>query len=103
MEKLRSEEPPKVTYRKTRKHGVYKVVTGPWQRAQDQGIILSMYQCEAVDPRKLSDREAQLAGIDSAEELLRLFRRWYGRLPEKMWRNWFLILKNGEEETAHEN
>lgn len=87
IEKLRSQTPPRCTYRKTRKQGLYRVVRGSWHRPQDTGIIIHIDGNEPVNPRALTDEDAQQAGIDTAQELHRLFRRWYGGLPEKMFRN----------------
>ena len=101
VERLRSDDPPRVSYRKTRKLGCYKVFSGGRFHPKDEGIILEFYNCEEVDPRKLTDEEARLAGIETAEELLKLFKKWYREIPAKMFRNWFRIVK--VEAMGHEH
>jgi len=93
VERLRSPEPPRVSYRKTRKQGRYRVFSGGRFHPKDEGIIIEFYKTEEVDPRELTDEDARLAGIETAKELLGLFQKWYRGIPEKMYRNWFRVVK----------
>lgn len=94
IEKLRSQTPPKVSYRNARKHGIYKVYSGGRFHPKDEGITVEFYKSEEVDPCNLTDHDAQLAGIPTAEKLLKLFRRWYGDVPTKMYRNWLRVVED---------
>jgi hypothetical protein len=101
VEKLRSENPPKCTYRTQKKVGYYKVFSGSWRvgtTQKDEGIIISFYGSEEVETNKLTDKDVQLAGIDSVEYARKLLKKFYGRLPDKMWRNWFFVVKVGNQE-----
>jgi hypothetical protein len=96
IEKLRSQTPPKVSYRKARSHGIYKAYSGGRFHPKDEGITVEFYKSEEVDPRNLTDHDAQLAGILTAKELLKLFKHWYGDVPAKMYRNWLRIVENAQ-------
>jgi hypothetical protein len=96
INKLASDNPPKCTYRTQRKTGVYKVYSGTWRvgtSQKDEGILIKFFASEQINVSKLTDEDALLAGVDSAEQLRKLFKKWYGKLPTVMWRNWFIILQ----------
>ncbi|GBC75254.1 hypothetical protein HRbin06_00570 [archaeon HR06] len=79
----------KVTYRKTPKYGLYYVVNN---RFKGKPVcLIEFYHTEAVDPYKLTDDDAKLAGIDTAEEIIKLFKKWYKEPLPTMWRNWFRL------------
>lgn len=82
-----------VTYRKTPKRGLYYAIGNRFRPPRDPRTVLEFFRVEPVDPLRLTDAEAQLAGIDTAEELRRLLRKWYGDpLPNPIFRNWFRVL-----------
>jgi hypothetical protein len=59
---------------------------------------IRILEAEAVDASRLTDEDARLAGIDSAEALRALFLRWYGtKSPPRLFRNRFIL------ETEKEN
>jgi hypothetical protein len=81
-----------VTYRKSPKVGTYYLIENRFkQKADSSKILIEFYQTDRVDPYKLSDEEAQLAGIVSAEKIRELFEKWYGNPIPTLYRNWFKI------------
>lgn len=93
VEQLRGPHPPAVSYRLTKKHGPYRVQSGGRFHPKDEGVVVVFSRSETVDPIKLTDKDAQLAGIKTREELLRLVKRWYRGIPERMYRNWIQCVK----------
>ena len=88
IEKIKLSE-VQVTYRNKPKTGVYYVVSNRF-RGEKPEIFIEFYKNEVVDVDKLSDKEAQLAGVDTAEDLRRLLRKWYGK-DARIYRNWFRV------------
>jgi len=83
-----------VTYRTHRlKEGcVYEVHRGSRHRSLPTGMRIRILEAEAVDASRLTDEDARLAGIDSAEALRALFLRWYGtKSPPRLFRNRFVL------------
>jgi hypothetical protein len=56
-----------------------------------QEFLIEFYQTDKVDPYKLSDEEAQLAGVESAQKIRELFEKWYGNRIPTLYRNWFKV------------
>lgn len=102
VERLRSKDPPKATYRTTRKKGTYYVATGSWFKAKHEGIIIEIKGSKAVDPRRLTDEDARLAGIESVKKLLALFKKWYGKVPEVMYRSQIVKISIVGQGDVHE-
>ncbi|MEM4297744.1 MAG: hypothetical protein QW815_05190 [Nitrososphaerota archaeon] len=82
-----------ISYRKTRKLGLYYVVESRFQRPCKPRAIVEFYRSEKVDPYGLKDEDAQLAGIECAQELLKKLRTWYGDPIPKLYRNWFRVVE----------
>lgn len=81
-----------VTYRKSPKIGIYYVIENRFkQKADSARLLIEFYQTDKVDPYKLNDDEAHLAGIESAEKIRKLFEKWYGAPIPTMYRNWFKV------------
>lgn len=81
-----------VTYRKAPKIGSYYVIENRFrQKSESSKILIEFYQTDRVDPYKLSDEEAQLAGIESADKIKELFGKWYGDPIPELYRNWFRV------------
>jgi hypothetical protein len=81
-----------VTYRKAPKVGTYYVINNRFkQRPESSKILIEFYQTDKVDPYKLSDEEAQLAGVETGDEIRELFQRWYGSPIPGLYRNWFKV------------
>lgn len=78
-----------VTYRNKPKTGVYYVVSNRF-KGEEPEVYIEFYKNEVVDVDKLTDREAQLAGVETADELRRLLSKWYGR-GATIYRNWFRV------------
>lgn len=95
VDRLRSQDPPKVTYRTTAKRGVYRVVQGNWLKPLETEIVLEFYKVEVVNPLELSEEEVRLCGAPDKASLLLMLVRWYGKVPTSMYRNWFNV-KGGE-------
>jgi len=81
------------TYRPNARNGLYEVHTGSRFDAKPTGIIIEVYQTEAVETAKLKDSDAQLAGVASARELLEHLDRWYDGVPSTITRNWFRLVE----------
>jgi len=82
-----------VSYRRTPKLGYYYVKTNRFRKEDEPRIILEFYRTERVDPYRLTDRDAGLAGIETVEDILALFRKWYGDPLPSLYRNWFRIVE----------
>jgi hypothetical protein len=81
-----------VTYRKSPKLGVYYVIENRFkQKAQSARLFIEFYKTDKVDAYKLSDEEAQLAGVNTGDEIRKLFEKWYGTPIPLLYRNWFKI------------
>lgn len=93
IEKILNNE-VQVTYRKTLKIGYYYVIDNRF-KPKEPKIFLEFYKCEQVDPYKLTDEDAKLAGIDTADEIRNLFRKWYGEPIPMLFRNWFKVVEIG--------
>jgi len=84
-----------VTYRKTAKIGMYYVIDNRFrQRADSAKLLIEFYRTDKVNAYELSDEEARLAGIQSADEIRTLFEKWYGSPIPELFRNWFRVLDN---------
>jgi len=88
IEKIKQGE-VQVTYRNKPKTGVYYVVSNRF-KGEEPEVFIEFYKNEVVDVDKLTDREAQLAGVETADELRRLLFKWYGR-GSTIYRNWFRV------------
>ncbi len=83
----------KVTYRKAPKIGTYYVIANRFkQHADASKILIEFYQTDKVNPYELTDEEAQLAGIETADKIRELFQRWYGSPLPTLYRNWFKVI-----------
>jgi hypothetical protein len=81
-----------VTYRKSPKVGTYYVMENRFrQKADSSRLLIEFYRTDRVNPYELTDEEAQLAGIDRADEIRMLFEKWYGRPIPMLYRNWFKV------------
>ena len=96
IEKLRSENPPKVTFRTRRKRGLYMVCSGGRFHPKEENIRINVWSSNVVYTKNLTDQDAQDAGIDDLKELLELFRKWYGEVPAKMYKNCFVVVESRE-------
>jgi len=84
-----------VTYRKSPKVGMYYVIENRFRQKSDSAkILIEFYRTDRVNAYDLSDEEAQLAGIESAEEIRSLFEKWYGKPLPLLYRNWFRVREN---------
>jgi len=93
VEKLRSEHPPKVTFRTRRHHGTFAVYSGGRFHPRAEDIVIKVWSSGLISTADLTDQDAQDAGLANLEELFGLFRRWYGDVPAKMFRNEFVIIE----------
>ncbi|MCS4537587.1 MAG: hypothetical protein HYY67_01835 [Thaumarchaeota archaeon] len=80
------------TYRKTPKLGKFLVLDSRFKPSKDASCKIHCYRSEEVDPTSLTNKDAKLAGVESAQKLRELFTNWYGSLPPIMYRNWFKVL-----------
>jgi acyl carrier protein len=74
--------------------GPYVVVCSRWGCRHNPRCPQVFVEVTKVEPFELSgmtDEDAQLAGVESAEELKRMLVRWYGLNP-RIYRNWFRYL-----------
>ncbi len=81
----------KVTYRTRPKHGLYYVVESRFRR--EVRALIEFYRSDVIEMDELTDEDARLAGVETAERLRCLFLKWYGRVPEKVYRNWFRLVR----------
>ncbi|MEM3734849.1 MAG: ASCH domain-containing protein [Nitrososphaerales archaeon] len=88
IEKIRRGE-IQVTYRNRMLSGIYYIASNRFKEEKPK-IFIEIYRSEEVDVNKLTDEEAQLAGIETAEELRSLLAKWYGG-DAKIYRNWFKV------------
>lgn len=88
IEKIKRGE-VQVTYRNKPKTGVYYVVSNRFKGEKPE-VFIEFYKNEVVDVEKLTDREAQQAGVDTAKDLKRLLSKWYGK-NAAIYRNWFRV------------
>jgi hypothetical protein len=96
-----SEGKIQVTYRKTPKIGTYYVIENRFkQKASSSKILIEFFQTDKVDPYKLSDEEARLAGIPTAKEIRELFEKWYGSPIPPLYRNWFRLKEDLSSQEA---
>lgn len=79
----------KCTYRNRKLEGMYYVVTNRFRR-DEPSLVIEITHNEIVKPKELTDSDARLAGVDSAKELKRLLRRWYGP-NQVIFRNWLTV------------
>ena len=86
------------TYRTTPKHGYYYVIHSRFVKAhlKEPQCVIEVYKTEQIDPYKLSEEDAQLAGL-TRSEILSWFHQWYGKNLPLMWRNWFNVRKEPPE------
>jgi len=81
-----------VTYRKSPKVGTYYVMENRFRQKSDSArLLIEFYRTDRVNPYDLSDEEAQLAGIERADEIRALFEKWYGKPIPMLYRNWFKV------------
>jgi hypothetical protein len=79
-----------VTYRKSPKIGTYYIIENRFkQKPESSRMLIEFYRTDKVDPYKLTDEEARLAGVESADEIRALFEKWYGLPIPTLYRNWF--------------
>jgi len=82
----------RVTYRKSPKLGTYYVIENRFRQNTDSArLLIDFYQAEKVDPYKLTDDEARLAGVETAQEIRSMFEKWYGIPIPALYRNWFKV------------
>ncbi|HZW57779.1 MAG TPA: ASCH domain-containing protein [Nitrososphaerales archaeon] len=85
-----------VTYRKTPKVGTYYVIENRFrQNSSSAKVLIEFYQTDKVDAYNLSDEEAQLAGVETADKIRELFQKWYGSPIPALYRNWFKVKETG--------
>ncbi|MGI0092230.1 MAG: hypothetical protein ACREBS_11035 [Nitrososphaerales archaeon] len=81
-----------VTYRKSPKVGMYYVIENRFTQKSDSAkLLIEFYRTDRVDAYDLSDEEAQLAGVETADKIRLLFEKWYGSPIPTLYRNWFKI------------
>jgi len=82
-----------VTYRKSPKVGMYYVIDNRFkQKPETARVLIEFYRTDRVNAYDLSDDEARLAGIESADQIRSLFEKWYGSPIPALFRNWFRVL-----------
>ena len=81
-----------VTYRTTAKVGTYYVLANRFkQKSESSKLLIEFYRTDRVNAYELTDEEAQLAGIDTADDIRKLFEKWYGMPIPILYRNWFRV------------
>jgi|SRR5579872_3919035 len=84
-----------VTCRKSPKVGTYYVMDNRFRKKSDSAkLLIEFYRTDRVNPYKLTDDEARLAGIQTADEIRSLFQKWYGSPIPGLYRNWFRVHEN---------
>ena len=68
------------------------------QKSDSAKLLIEFYQTDKVDPYKLTDDDAMLAGVPTGEEIRKLFRKWYGEPIPTLYRNWFRV----KDTTTHD-
>jgi hypothetical protein len=96
IEKMRSSDPPFITFRKQRKAGVYMVCSGGRFHPKEESIIINVWRSMVVATDELTDQDAEDAGLSGLEELFGFLRKWYGDVPSKMYKNWFVVVEPKE-------
>jgi hypothetical protein len=92
VEKI-SDRKIQVTYRKSPKVGMYYVINNRFRQvAESSKLLIEFYRTDRVNAYELTDDEARLAGIDSADQIRILFEKWYGSPIPGLFRNWFRVL-----------
>ena len=57
-----------VTYRKFRLNGLYHLASTRFKSKDENAPVIYVYKNEEIDPYRLIDADAKLAGVESAEE-----------------------------------
>ncbi len=84
-----------VTYRTSPKVGTYYVLDNRFkQKSESSRLLIEFYRTDRVSAYNLTDEEAQLAGVDSADNIRGLFEKWYGKPIPMLYRNWFKVRSN---------
>ncbi len=84
-----------VTYRTSPKVGTYYVLMNRFKQKSDSSrLLIEFYRTDKVSAYNLSDDEAQLAGVDTADDIRRMFEKWYGSPIPMLYRNWFRVCAN---------
>jgi hypothetical protein len=86
-----------VTYRKFKLNGLYHLASSRFKREEANAPVIYVYRTEEIDPYILTDDDAKLAGVESAEEIRRLFESWYGKPIPHLYRNWFRLVVDTEK------
>lgn len=69
-----------VTYRTSPKSGTYYVLANGFKQKPDSArLLMEFYRTGRVNAYNLSDEKAQLAGVESADDIHELFEKWYGK------------------------
>lgn len=81
-----------VTYRTTPKLGTYYVLANRFkQTSESSKLLIEFYRTDRVSAYDLTDEEAQLAGVDTADDIRKMFEKWYGQPIPMLYRNWFRV------------
>ncbi len=84
-----------VTYRTSPKVGTYYVVDNRFkQKSESSRLLIEFYRTDRVNAYDLTDDEAQLAGVDTADDIRAMFEKWYGKPIPMLYRNWFKVRMN---------
>jgi hypothetical protein len=84
-----------VTYRTSPKVGTYYVLDNRFkQKSESSRLLIEFYRTDRVNAYDLTDEEAQLAGIETADDIRALFEKWYGKPIPILYRNWFKVRSN---------
>ena|SRR3990172_606382 len=86
------------TYRKTPKLGHFLVLDSRFKLSREAACRIHCYRSDEVDPGTLTNCDAKLAGVESAETLRKLLTSWYRSVPSVMYRNWFKVLAERSEQ-----
>lgn len=80
-----------VTYRKTPKIGTFYIIDNRFRQNVSSRLLIEFYRTDKVNAYDLTDEEAQLAGVETADKIRTLFERWYGNPIPTLYRNWFKL------------
>lgn len=83
-----------VTYRRTPKHGLYYGISNRFKPVREPRLVIEVERSEEVNPYELSDSEANLAGVESANLIREMFMKWYGNPIPRLYRNWFKVVSS---------
>jgi len=84
-----------VTYRTSPKVGTYYVLDNRFKQKSDASkLLIEFYRTDRVNAYNLTDEEAQLAGVNAADDIRGLFEKWYGKPIPMLYRNWFKVRAN---------